>query len=126
MSSHQPDGKRYQNINFDFFREAIREAGLEEDTHFHDLRHTAASHHVMSGVDLATLKEILGHKDISMTLRYSHLAPNHKRKAMENLGEIFRMDTYMDTKEVGTSSRRGPHGPSLSHHRTCRSAYGGS
>ena len=52
----------------------------------------------MSGVDLATVKEIMGHKDIAMTLRYSHLAPNHKRKAMENLGVIFSMDTYMDTK----------------------------
>jgi len=50
----------------------------------------------MSGVDLATVKEILGHKDISMTLNYSHLTSNHKRKAMENLGAIF----FMDTKEV--------------------------
>jgi integrase len=91
------DGKRYQNINFDFLREALRKAELDEGIHFHDLRHKAASQLVMSGVDLATVKEILGHKDISMTLRYSHLAPNHKRKAMENLGLIFSMDTTVDS-----------------------------
>ena len=93
---HQPDVKRYQGISFDFFRGALLKAGLDQDIHFRDLRHTAASHLVMSEVDLATVKEILGHKDISMTLHYSHLTSNHKRKAMENLGAIF----FMDTKEV--------------------------
>ena len=95
----QPDGKRYQNINFDHFKEALRKAGIDEGFHFHDLRHTAASHLVMSGVDLATVKEILGHKDIQMTMRYSHLAPDHKRNAIENLGKVFSIDTYIDTKE---------------------------
>lgn len=96
---HHPDGSRYQNINFDLFREALGKAELDKDFHFHDLRHTAASHLVMSGVDLATVKELLGHKDISMTMRYAHLTPDHKRKAMETLGVVFSMDTYMDTME---------------------------
>ena len=38
-----------------------------------------------------TVKEFLGHKDIKMTLRYAHLAPDYKRAA------ISRLDTYMDT-----------------------------
>jgi len=95
----KPDGSRYQNIDFDEFKAGLKKAGIEEGFHFHDLRHTAASHLVMSGVDLATVAALLGHKDISMTMRYSHLAPDHKRKAMENLGRVFSMDTYMDTKE---------------------------
>ena len=33
----------------------------------------------MNGVDLMTVKQLLGHKDIKMTMRYSHLSPDHKR-----------------------------------------------
>ena len=43
---------------------------------FHDLRHTFASHWAMRGGDMFKLQKILGHKDIKMTLRYSHLSPD--------------------------------------------------
>jgi site-specific recombinase XerD len=49
----------------------------------------------MAGVDLTTVKELLGHKTIEMTMRYSHLSPSHKREAVGKLES--RMDTYMDT-----------------------------
>jgi site-specific recombinase XerD len=45
---------------------------------------------VMAGVDLSTVKEILGHKSIEMTLRYAHLSPKHKRKAVEKLDEFMQ------------------------------------
>jgi hypothetical protein len=44
---------------------------------------------VMNGVDLPTVKEILGHREINMTLRYSHLAPAHKAKAVQQLGDAL-------------------------------------
>lgn len=76
---HDREGKRYKDIKTGFHA-ALRRSRIE-DFRFHDLRHTFASLLVMGGVDLATVKELLGH-DFKMTLRYAHLAPAHKRAAL--------------------------------------------
>ncbi|MFC1769886.1 tyrosine-type recombinase/integrase [Nitrospirota bacterium] len=47
-----------------------------------DLLHTFASPLVMAGVGIVTVKELLGHKSLKMTLRYSHLAASHKQRAV--------------------------------------------
>ena len=75
--------KPYQDIKRSFYT-ALKKAGIR-DFVFHDLRHTFASHLVMAGVDLTTVKELLGHKTLTMTLRYAHLAPSHKVKAVDLL-----------------------------------------
>lgn len=66
------------------WRQALAASGLQ-DFRFHDLRHTFASRLVMAGVDLAVLRELLGHADMTMTLRYAHLAPSRLKEAVRIL-----------------------------------------
>lgn len=70
------------------FSSALKTAGIS-DFRFHDLRHTFASQMVMSGAELNTVRELLGHKSIKMTLRYAHLSPTHKKKAIELIDAAF-------------------------------------
>jgi site-specific recombinase XerD len=62
----------------------LQEAGID-NFHWHDCRHTFASRLIMAGVDLRTVQELLGHKTITMTLRYAHLSPTHQREAVQRL-----------------------------------------
>jgi integrase len=85
------DGDPYKEIKRSFST-ALRKAEIY-GFRFHDLRHTFASQLVMKGVDLTTVKELLGHKSIIMTMRYAHLAPEHKTKAVRVLDEVLKSST---------------------------------
>ena len=61
------------------FNEGVEDA--RQRVSFHTLRHTFASWLVQRGVDLYKVKELMGHEDIKMTMRYAHLAPEGLRKA---------------------------------------------
>src|SRR3989339_322258 len=76
-----PDNEPYRDVAV--FRKAVKLAGIE--CRFHDLRHTFASQLVMAGVDLVTVKELLGHSELDTTLIYAHLAPKHKKDAIAKL-----------------------------------------
>ena len=67
-----------------WFDGVVTDAGLLKFT-WHCIRHTFASRLVMNGVDLRTVQELMGHKTISMTCRYAHLATSHKLSAVERL-----------------------------------------
>ncbi len=87
-------GNPYTDIRKPFAR-SLKRAGIE-NFRFHDLRHTFASQLAMAGVDLNTIRELMGHKSTRMTIRYAHLSANHKTHAVDLLGRC--MDTTMDTK----------------------------
>ncbi len=93
-------GKAYQDIKRSF-KTALRKAKIR-DFRFHDLRHCFASHLVMAGVDLTTIKELLGHKHITMTLRYAHLAPSHRVNAVNVLdGVLNGISTAQKVHKLG-------------------------
>jgi len=79
-----------------WFEPAITKAKIRGFS-WHCLRHTFASRLVMAGVDLRTIQELLGHKSIGMTVRYSHLAPKHTLAAVERLDEPHH-ESPTDTK----------------------------
>src|SRR3989454_512439 len=81
------------------FEPGLRQAGITGAC-WHSLRHTAASRRVMAGVDLVSVKEILGHRDIQTTLQYAHLAPGHLRDAV-NRGSLSGTVTKTVTSQEG-------------------------
>jgi len=80
--SHK-DGEPIKSVKHGFWS-ALRRSGINH-CRIYDLRHTFASNLVMAGVDIVTVKELMGHKDISMTMRYSHPTPEHKKQAINRL-----------------------------------------
>lgn len=70
------------------WRRACREAGID-GFHFHDLRHTFCSNLLLAGSSLKDVKEMIGHKDLSMTDRYSHLTLSHKHLQQTKLAEHY-------------------------------------
>ena len=67
------------------FESAKKLAKLGDDVVFHSLRHTYISRLVMAGVDIRTVQELAGHRTITMTMRYTHLAPGQKKRAVARL-----------------------------------------
>ena len=69
------------------FKKYLRSSGIKncESLRLHSLRHTFASHLVMSGVDLLTVSKLLGHSTVRVTEMYAHLMPNHMMASVERL-----------------------------------------
>jgi integrase len=84
---------------------AVRRSGIHPHFRLYDLRHTALSRMAMAGIDLATLKELAGHSQIQMTMRYVHPTPEHKRRAVDKF-ERFRENLV--THCVNSQNDSGP------------------
>ncbi|MCQ8105532.1 tyrosine-type recombinase/integrase [Methylomonas sp. SURF-2] len=79
-----PDDRIFTNC-IGSFRRAAKHTSIDfpQGQKTHILRHSFASHFVMNGGNILSLQKILGHADISMTMRYAHLAPDHLKDAIK-------------------------------------------
>jgi site-specific recombinase XerD len=101
-------GERLQSSRH-WFEDAIEEAEID-NFHWHDLRHTFASRLAMAGVGIRAIQELLGHKSLAMTVRYSHLSPDFQQEAVDKLvapepetDTGNRTDTRTDTGAIAPS-----------------------
>jgi integrase len=103
-----PEGKPLREITY-YFRTSVKYLKFNEGItdrrerfSFHSLRHTAASFLILSGVDLYTIKEILGHQSIALTERYSHLANRALQAAAQKMPDLTRkaaQDNVVDLRK---------------------------
>ena len=77
--------KRLQRKLNKLFNQGLETTDRANRAVVHTLRHTFASHLVMKGIPLATVQKLMGHADITMTMRYSHLAEDHGADAVLDL-----------------------------------------
>lgn len=90
-------GERLENIHT-AFKNLLKGAGIN-GFRFQDLRHNYASMLVKEGIQLYTVKELLGHSDLKMTQRYAHLAPDNLQDAAKALDNIRSREVEQARKE---------------------------
>ena len=78
------------NIRY-YWEKALKEAGIQ-DFRFHDLRHTAGSYLAQQGVPPLTIGNILGHRSIATTTKYTHLSVDHLKTPLGNLNDMLFPD----------------------------------
>jgi integrase len=92
---NQITGDRFRDLKAGF-KMACRQAGLEGIT-WHTLRHTFASGLIRSGTDIVTVKELLGHSTIVVTMRYAHTNDETKTRAVNG---IKSSDSYPEPRRT--------------------------
>lgn len=88
-------GQRLFAYAYSAFRDAVERAGiiLQDGQLTHVLRHTFASHFMMNGGNILVLQRSLGHANLTMTMRYAHLAPDH-------LQEVVRLNPLVQLSNL--------------------------
>lgn len=72
------------------FRLAVKKAGIQKSVSVHSLRHTYATHLLEQGVDIVTIKELLGHATIETTMMYLHVAKVTQVDAHSPLDRMYK------------------------------------
>ncbi len=70
-----------------------------------EIENLAVGKEIMKGVDLFTIKYLMGHKTIIMTQRYAHLCPDHKRQAVEQISRIFQNETTPEQPQISNPEK---------------------
>jgi integrase len=70
-------------------KQAAKAAGIQKDVHVHTLRHSFATHLLEDGLDIVTVKELLGHRNIKTTIEYLHVARSNPKRACSPLDSLF-------------------------------------
>jgi integrase len=89
------------NIAKRSFKRYLVKAGLSRDIRFHDLRHTAATLLLASGVNAKVVSEMLGHSNVAITLRiYAHVLPHMQQSAVQAMDDMLgiTVDSYEPSK----------------------------
>lgn len=90
------------------FERARDAAKLGKDVIVHSLRHTYISRLIIAGADVRAVQELAGHKTIGMTMRYAHLAPEHKQRVIDLLdAEVTAKITTVDFRRVAGFAASG-------------------
>ena len=88
--------------------DALRTAKIHPHFRLYDLRHSFGSRSAMAGVDLPTLKELMGHSNISTTMRYVHPTPEHKQEAVRKLERFNVEQVFAMHERVSGSPQKSP------------------
>jgi integrase len=91
------------------FRPALKRAGIK-GFRWKDLRHTFASRLRMNGVDLATIRDLLGHTTTRMTERYAHVAPSHLHAAVQTLSRPTASEASIPQGSTGARTANATRG----------------
>ena len=70
-------------------KEAVKRAGIKKEVSTHTLRHTYATHLLEDGLDILSLRDLLGHENIETTIEYLHIAQLNPKKAFSPLDTLF-------------------------------------
>jgi len=70
-------------------KQAAKDAGINKDVHVHTLRHTFATHLLEDGLDIITVKDMMGHVRIETTMEYLHVARSNPKRAFSPLDTLF-------------------------------------
>jgi Phage integrase family len=102
LFSHRQDPNKPLTTVRKAHLDAFKEAKIHPRFRLYDLRHTFGSRSAMAGVDLATLKELMGHSQISMTLRYVHPTAGTQARGGQEIGAVQRGTGFCVVRKAAT------------------------